>query len=182
MSLSADEAACSIYALTVTPENKAIAMKQLKDAKLEPVVFRTGDPTLAFAVSTKKVALEPLRYHRLIAEDSAGDVTDDASCNSETESVNNDSSDSQPTRFKSYKRSRVIELVSNIFVEHHIEGLTDQRFLNEDEVAEIIMPLLPDANLTTSILAEYMAKDGRWGTTRRKRMEYGRKHGVSIMW
>lgn len=63
--LSAGDAACSIYGLENTLENQLLALQQLKDIGLEPVTIVNGDPTIAIAVSTKKINMEPWRFQRL---------------------------------------------------------------------------------------------------------------------
>ncbi|PHZ13564.1 uncharacterized protein RHIMIDRAFT_236618 [Rhizopus microsporus ATCC 52813] len=63
--LSAANAACSIYGLEIALENQLSALQQLKDVGLEPVTLVNGDPTIAVAISTKKVNMEPWRYQRL---------------------------------------------------------------------------------------------------------------------
>lgn len=59
--LSAADADCSIYGLEITLENQLSALQQLKYAGLEPVTLINGDPTIAVAISTKKVNMEPWR-------------------------------------------------------------------------------------------------------------------------
>jgi hypothetical protein len=60
--LSAANAACTIYGLEIHLENQLSALQQLKDAGLEPVTLVDGYPTIAVAMSTKRVNMEPWRY------------------------------------------------------------------------------------------------------------------------
>lgn len=56
-------------------------------------------------------------------------------------------------------------------------GLTDSKFLSEEEVHEIIQEYMPDDTLELEDLAEWMGKDGFRGPTKRKQKNLIRKRG-----
>jgi hypothetical protein len=58
----------------------------------------------------------------------------------------------------------IIDLVKGIFLTEPVEGITDDQFLDEQHVFEVVAAYLPDDATNTSKLAEWMAKDGTWGS------------------
>lgn len=166
--LSAADAACSIYGLEVTLENQLSALQRLKDADLEPVTLVNGDPTVAFAMSTKKVSMEPWRYQRLPQ-------------NTTQEQQSNDNNSSE--RFIVSippSRSAVLDLVSKIIPSTPIPGITEECFLSESEVYDLVSVYIPDDTVTSDDLSAWMSKAGKWGTSTRKQFNNKRKRGRSL--
>ncbi|KAG2218997.1 hypothetical protein INT45_007659 [Circinella minor] len=163
--LSAANAACSIYGLEITSENQLSALQQLKDAGLEPVTLVNGDPTIAVAMSTKKVNMEPWRYQRL-PQDTEQEQQCDDSNSSESFIVSIPPS-----------RSAVLDLVAKIMPSTPIPGITEECFLSETDVHDLVSKYIPDDTVTSDDLSSWMSKDGSWGTTIRKQTNKKRKRG-----
>lgn len=58
-----------------------------------------------------------------------------------------------------------------------VPTLTQLVFLTEDEVFAIVKVYLPDNDLTSNNLYEWISKDGAWGPTKRKQFNKQRKSG-----
>lgn len=163
--LSAADAACSIYGLEITLENQLSALQQLGDAGLEPVTLVNGDPTIAVAMSTKKVNMEPWRYQRLPQNTKPGKLCDD-------------SNSSEPFIVSiPPSKSAVLDLVAKIMPSAPIPGITEEYFLSETEVHDLISAYIPYDTVTPDGLSDWMSKDGTWGTTIRKQKNNKRKRG-----
>lgn len=163
--LSAADAACSIYGLEITLENRLSALQQLKDAGLEPVTLVNGDPTIVVAMSTKKVNMEPWRYQRLPQNTKQEQQCDDSN-SSESFIVSIPPS-----------RSAVLDLVAKIMPSTPIPGITEEYFLSETEVHDLVSVYIPDDTVTSDDLSAWMSKDGTWGTTIRRQSNLKRKRG-----
>ncbi|KAG0172635.1 hypothetical protein DFQ28_007651 [Apophysomyces sp. BC1034] len=161
--LSAANAACSIFGLEITLENQLSALQRLNDAGLEPVTLVNGDPTIAVAMSTKRVNMEPWRFQRL-PQDTIHKQQEHDSNSSESFIVSIPPS-----------RSAILDLVTKIIPFTSIPGITEECFLSETEVHDLISAYIPDDTVTSDDLSCWMSKDGSWGLAIRKQMNKKRK-------
>lgn len=58
-----------------------------------------------------------------------------------------------------------------------IPGITEEYFLSETEVHDLLSVYIPDDIITSVDLSAWMSKDGTWGTTIRKQSNKKRKRG-----
>lgn len=100
-------------------ENQLSALKQLENAGLEPVTLVNGNPTIAFAMSTKKVKIEPWRFLCLPQDTEQEQQRDDSNSN-ESFII------SIPL-----SQSAVLDLVAEIMPSTPIPGKTEEYFLSE---------------------------------------------------
>ncbi|KAI8970012.1 hypothetical protein BDF20DRAFT_888871, partial [Mycotypha africana] len=186
MHITAEQAACSIYGLEVSPDNCTLAMKLLRSASLEPVTIVSGDPAFAIAMSTKRINMEPWKFKRLVSTHQTLENTETSHNNPQASTVATDdfeeSSDSSSNISQSSasiapSRSSVIDLCKHIMPLNPVPTLTQQLFLTEDEIFMMIKSYLPDGDLKAADLVQWMAKDGAWGPTKRKQINKQRKSG-----
>jgi hypothetical protein len=115
-----------IYRLKIILQNQLSALKQLRDAGLEPVTLANGDPTIEVAMSTMKVKMKPWRYRRLPQDTKHEHQSEDSNC-SESFIVSIPPS-----------RSAVLDLVAKIMSSTPIQGITEEYFLSETEVHDLV--------------------------------------------
>ncbi|KAI7896475.1 uncharacterized protein EV154DRAFT_435046, partial [Mucor mucedo] len=161
MRMAAEHAACLIYGFEVSTENCTLAMKLLHDAGLEPVTIVNGDPTLAVAISTTKINMEPWRFNRLISLNTTPAKVSPSTDSRTTSSINDVSS-------IALSRSGVLDLCKQILTLNAIPYITESLFLGEEEVYNIIKAYFPEDDLKTTDLVEWIGKDGSWGPTKRQ--------------
>ncbi|ORX44037.1 hypothetical protein DM01DRAFT_1340591 [Hesseltinella vesiculosa] len=203
--LSAGQASCFIYGLKYSQENAFWSLEKLRTANLIPVLLAHGDPTCPVAISRTKYEMEPWRFTLLPGAELQQSFTASTSADSTTNiSINaailpspdpDAYSTSRFTRAESAStistnpstvmvpesvapsRVSIMDLTKGILLTESVEGITDEVFLDEHQVHEIISSYLPDGAVSEFQLADWVAKDGLWGGTKRRRTSEGRKHG-----
>ncbi|OAD78969.1 hypothetical protein PHYBLDRAFT_164063 [Phycomyces blakesleeanus NRRL 1555(-)] len=104
-------------------------------------------------MSTKRVNIEPLRYQRLPQDTKQEQQCDDRN-SSEFFNI-----------FIPPSRSAVPELVANIMSSTPIPGITEEYFLTETDVHDLVSAYIPDDIVASDDLSTWMSKDGSWDFT-----------------
>lgn len=74
-------------------------------------------------------------------------------------------------------RSAVLDLMAKIMPTTPIPGITEECFLSEIEVHDLVSVYIPDNTVTPDNLSAWMSKNGTWATTIRKQANKKRKRG-----
>jgi hypothetical protein len=61
-----------------------------------------------------------------------------------------------------------------------VEGITEEVFLNENDIYEIIQAYIPDLSFSTDQLNDWIGKDGRFGVTKQKRIDRKKVRGRTL--
>ncbi|KAG2201332.1 hypothetical protein INT47_001420, partial [Mucor saturninus] len=181
MSLTKELAACAIYGLEITDENKEEALSRLQKARLIPVYLANGDPTVAVAVGIHKAKTEPWKFKEFLSEEIK---------NKEDKSTEDNKSDNSRDSYEiegksilnSVPQSRraVIELVNMILSPHPIGSITHEEFLTEKDLYELVKPYFAETNFTCNQLNDWLGKEGSWGSTKRKIVNGERLRGRTL--
>lgn len=171
MLLTAGDAACSIFDLDVTDENKHHALTRLRKTGLEPVTLVNGDFLVAVAISMAKINKKPWRFRRLPTV---------LATNSAVENEEHFENISGELYGPSIPPSHTVifHLTKQIMSKQPVSGVTDTMFFFfEQEVYEIVQQYMQNDILKQQDLAEWMSKDGFWDPAKRKQTKKIRKHG-----
>ncbi|SAL97892.1 hypothetical protein [Absidia glauca] len=116
--------------------------------------------------------------------DGDNDTDDSSSVDSSTHGVDSEDSNSNGNVSHKLKKpmgihkcAKVLDVLSCIFLEQPIDEVTEKKILSEDQSFDIFATHFLGTTLTADAIAEYMSKDGRWGSTKRKQVNIERKCG-----
>ncbi|KAI7896025.1 uncharacterized protein EV154DRAFT_278770 [Mucor mucedo] len=174
MSLTKELAACAIYGLEITDENKEEALRRLQKARLTPVYLANGDPTVAVAVGIHKAKTEPWKFKEFLSEEIK---------NKEDKSTEDNKSENSRDSYEievPQSRRAVIELVNMILSPHPIESITHEKFLTEKDLYELVKPYFAETNFSCNQLNDWLGKEGSWGSTKRKVVHGERLRGRTL--
>lgn len=165
MTITKEEAACSIFNLEINQENIDTAIKQLESVGLVPVYFANGDPQSPFAIALKKVKLERWKYITYRSEDKNEKLSLPSSLSSYDVAV--------PT-----SKRAIIELLNLIIPPVPIDKITRDKFLTESDLFKIVKRYFAsDWCYNARQLNNLIGKDGSWGVSEQQRTNDGRIRG-----
>lgn len=169
MTLTKEEAACSVYGLEVNSENKDIAIENLDSTGLVPAYFINGDPDSPFAISKKKVKMEPWKY---------GEYRSDSKLKEQDQKL------PAPSSLSSYEitvpcsKRAILELLHLIIPPKPIAQITHEEFLTESGLFKLVKQYFGDNwNFNQNKLNDLIGKDGSLGGTKQKKDKSSRIRG-----
>ncbi|KAG2212313.1 hypothetical protein INT47_001673 [Mucor saturninus] len=74
-------------------------------------------------------------------------------------------------------RKAILDFLKNMMPIEPVQDITTETFLTEEAVFTLVAAYLPDGAVKKSQLAEWMAKDGAWGVTKKRRTQSERIQG-----
>ncbi|RCH84654.1 hypothetical protein CU097_000830, partial [Rhizopus azygosporus] len=149
--------------------NNITSLYKGRKITLVPVYFANGDLNLPFAISKKKVQMEPWRYTEYRSELKPKEHYQNPA---ESSSLS-----SYEVTVPCSKRS-ILELLHLIIPPKPIPQITYEEFLTESELFKLVKQYFSDDwNFNQSKLNDLIGKDGSWGGTKQKGSKDNRIRG-----